>query len=65
MTRAAHIEAAIARAYQLESVLRIASDAAMEDTGHFSKAGGSTVLSMAADMAGEIVEGLELGEKAR
>ncbi|MCF3595477.1 hypothetical protein LZG00_15905 [Rhodobacteraceae bacterium LMO-12] len=59
MTRPAHIEAAISRAYQIESLLRIASEAAVEDNGDFGRLGGSTVLSLAADMAGDIVMGLE------
>lgn len=65
MTHPDYVEAAIDRAYQLESLLRVASEAASEDNGQFAKAGGSTVLSMAADMAGQIVEGLESGEKNR
>lgn len=63
MTRPEYIDAAIDRAYKLEAVLRIASDAAMEDNGQFGLMGGSTVLAMAADMAGEIVNGLELSKK--
>lgn len=39
-------------------------EAAIEDEGRFAKAGGSTVIDMAADRAGEIVNELELGEKA-
>lgn len=64
MTRPAQIDP-IARAYQLESVLRVAFEAAMEDDGRFGKAGGSAVLEMAADMAGEIINELELREKAQ
>lgn len=56
-------EATIERAAKLESLLRMVS-LAMEGeqiagAGQFEKSGGGAVLDMAADMAGQIVEGLE------
>lgn len=57
------MEATIARAAKLESLLRMVSLAMdgeqIAGAGHFEKSGGGAVLDMAADMAGEIVEGLE------
>lgn len=64
MSKQDHIKAAIDRAYQLQSLLAVAEEAVIEDRGQFANAGGATVLGMAADMAGEIVMGLERGEEA-
>lgn len=63
MTRPAHIEDAIARAYKLESLLRIlslATDGEQVSNTTFEKSGGGSILDMGADLAGEIVEGLEI-----
>lgn len=65
MTRPAHVDAAIDQAYKLEAILRVAFEAAFENGDGFGKSGGPTVIGLAADMAGDIVSGLEKGEKAR
>jgi hypothetical protein len=63
MTSPAYVEAAIGTAYRLESLLKILSLAADGERiagVTFCDNGGGSVIDMAADMAGEIVEGLEL-----
>lgn len=59
------IESVIDRAYKLESLLRVAALAIegeqVAGAGRFEHIGGGSVLSMAVDMAGEIVTGLEGG----
>lgn len=66
MSKRDNIEAAIDRAYKLESLLRIAALAMdgeqVAGAGRFEHVGGGSVLGMAADMAGEIVAGLEGGK---
>lgn len=60
----AYIEAAIDRAYRLESLLRIMSlavDGEQISDATFSKAGGGSLIDLAAEMAGEISAGLEVG----
>lgn len=67
MTRPAHVEGAILRAYRLESLLRVmslATDGEQISNVTFEKSGGGEIINLAAEMAGEIIEGLELGEKA-
>lgn len=63
MSKPDHIEAAVDRAYKLESLLRVASLAMdgeqIAGAGRLEHIGGGAVLDMAADMAREIVEGLE------
>lgn len=57
-----HIGAAIERAYELQSLLRVLSlalDGEQVAKTTLDQVGGRTVMDMAADMAGEIVEGLE------
>lgn len=67
MSKQDHIEAAIDRAYKLESLLRVAALAMdgeqVAGAGRFEHVGGGSILDMAADMAGEIVAGLEGGGK--
>lgn len=63
MSAPAHVQEAIDRAYKLESLLRVASLAIdgeqIAGAGRFERSGGGSILDMAANMAGEIVEGLE------
>jgi hypothetical protein len=64
MSRPEHIEAAIDQAYRLESLLRVMSmavDGEQVSGTTLALSGGGSILDMAADMAGQLVEGLELG----
>ena len=63
MTRPAYIEAAIARAYQPGSILCVAFVAAFEDDVRFNKVGSSAEIDMAADRAGDVINGPELSRK--
>ncbi len=66
MTQHSHVEAAIAQAYRVESLLRILSmavDGEQASGTTLALSGGGSIIDMAADMAGEIIEGLEVGEK--
>ncbi len=65
MSRPAHIEAAIDRAYRIESLLRVLSlavDGEQVSGTRLAFSGGGSILDMAADMAGELVEGLEIAD---
>jgi hypothetical protein len=58
----------IERAYQLESLLRVLSLAADGEQiagKTFNASGGGNILDMAADMAGELVNQLELAKTAQ
>lgn len=59
-----YVEKAIAIGYKLHSLLGVLSQAADGEqiTGEsLAKCGGGTVIEMAGEMAGEIIEGLEIG----
>lgn len=59
-----HIESAIKKAYRLSALLDIAALAVESEQTlgpAFEKRGGRLVMEMAAEMAGEIVDGLECG----
>lgn len=62
-----YVEAAIANAYKLESLLRVMSLATdstqINSRITFEKSGGGAVLEMASEMAGEIVETPEMGKR--
>ena len=68
MTKPEYVENAIDQAYKLESLLRVLSMAVDGEQicgKTFEHAGGGSVLDMAADLAGEIVNELEYAGKAR
>lgn len=61
-----HVECAIDQAYKLSSLLRVLSlavDGEQIAGTTFAFNGGGSIIDMAANMAGEIVENLELGQK--
>jgi len=66
MTQPAYVETAINHAYKLESLLRVLSmavDGEQISGKTFEYVGGGSILDMAADLAGEIVNGLEYAGK--
>lgn len=61
-----HIETAISKAYQLHANLEVSGMALWSETDNrtFEKAGGSSLLEMGAELAAEIIDGLERGAQS-